>query len=131
MAALTTDHERALTLLFAELAATVKDRKQTVLEYLDDLYLDVGHYGERLINKYLEGREGVAEIKKLMAAFRTAPPKQVAGLTRARWSDMPQQRGIVITLRNDLAAEIPPVMGIESEIREAMKCPHLLYQSQC
>ena len=69
------------SLLFAELAATVKDRKRTVLEYLDDLYIDVGHYGERLINKYLEGREGVAQIKKLMAAFRTAPPKTVGGLT--------------------------------------------------
>ncbi len=60
-------------LLFAELAATVKDRKQTVLEYLDDLYIDVGHYGERLINKTCEGREGVAQIKKLMAAFRDRP----------------------------------------------------------
>ena len=47
------------SLLFAELAATVKDRKQTVLEYLDDLYIDVGHYGERLINKTYKGREGV------------------------------------------------------------------------
>jgi phosphoglucomutase/phosphomannomutase len=51
-----------------------------VLEYLDDLYLDVGHYGERLINTYLEGREGVAQIRKLMAAFREAPPRQVGGL---------------------------------------------------
>jgi len=68
------------SLLFAELAATVKDRKQTVLEYLDHLYIDVGHYGERLINKYLEGREGVAQIRKLMAAFREAPPRQVGGL---------------------------------------------------
>jgi phosphoglucomutase/phosphomannomutase len=68
------------SLLFAELAATVKQRKQTVLEYLDDLYLEVGHYGERLINKYLEGREGVAEIKKLMAAFRAAPPVKVGDL---------------------------------------------------
>src|SRR5262249_5201849 len=58
-----------------------KERKQTVLEYLDDLYLEVGHYGERLINKYLEGREGVAQIQKLMAAFRAAPPRQVGGLT--------------------------------------------------
>jgi phosphoglucomutase/phosphomannomutase len=68
------------SLLFAELAATVKQRSQTVLEYLDALYLEVGHYGERLINKYLEGREGVAEIKKLMAAFRTNPPAKVGGL---------------------------------------------------
>ena len=55
---------------------TVKDGKQTVLEYLDDLYIDVGHYGERLINKALEGREGVAQIQKLMAAFRSSPPEE-------------------------------------------------------
>ena len=48
-------------LLFAELAATVKDRKQTVLEYLDDLFIDVGHHGDRLINKVLEGREGLGQ----------------------------------------------------------------------
>ena len=68
------------SLLFAELAATVKDRKQTVLEYLDDLYIDVGHSGEQLINKTLEGREGAAQIKTLMAAFRDQPPRQVGGL---------------------------------------------------
>ena len=45
-------------LLFAELAATVKDRKQTVLEYLDDLYIDVGHYGDRLINKTSRAARG-------------------------------------------------------------------------
>ncbi len=67
-------------LLFAELAATVKDRKQTVLEYLDDLYIDVGHTGERLINKVIEGRRGVEQMKELMAAFRAKPPKTVGGL---------------------------------------------------
>ena len=68
------------SLLFAELAATVKDRKQTVLEYLDDLYIDVGHYGERLINKMFKGREGLDKIKALMAAFRTDPPRTIGGL---------------------------------------------------
>jgi phosphoglucomutase/phosphomannomutase len=67
-------------LLFAELVATVKDRKQTVLEYLDDLYIDVGHHGERLINKVLEGREGAAQIGRLMEAFREMPPIHVGGL---------------------------------------------------
>lgn len=67
-------------LLFAELTATVKARKQTVLEYLDDLYIDVGHHGERLINKVIEGRKGVEQIKLLMAAFRETPPLAIAGL---------------------------------------------------
>jgi len=46
--------------------------------------------------------------------------QQVVDLTRARWSDMPQQRGIVIDLRLDLGQNLPQVAGIESEIREAL-----------
>jgi phosphoglucomutase/phosphomannomutase len=68
------------SLLFAELAAAVKARKQTVLEYLDDLYIDVGHFGELPINKTYTGREGHAKIQTLMKAFRTAPPRQIGGL---------------------------------------------------
>ena len=75
------------SLLFAELAATVRDRQQTVLEYLDDLYIDVGHYGERQVNKTLEGREGVAQIQKIMAAFRTNPPQSAGGLAVRQVSD--------------------------------------------
>ena len=41
-------------------------------------------------------------------------------MTRARWYDMPQQRGIVIELRSELGQNLPPVAGIESEIREAL-----------
>lgn len=68
------------SMLFAELVATLKDRQQTVLEYLDDLYVDVGHYGQHLINKTFTGREGVETIRELMKAFRTTPPATIAGL---------------------------------------------------
>ncbi len=68
------------SLLFAELAAEQKRRGRTVLEYLDELYMKVGHYGEHLINKTFEGREGAGVIQKLMAAFRTAPPREIGGL---------------------------------------------------
>jgi signal transduction histidine kinase/CheY-like chemotaxis protein len=46
--------------------------------------------------------------------------EQVLELTRSRWRDMPQQRGIVIEVVTNLAAELPLVSGIESEIREAL-----------
>jgi phosphoglucomutase len=78
------------SLLFAELAATVKDRKQTVLEYLDDLYIDVGHYAERLVTKTCEGREGHAQIKTIMEAFRARPPRQIGGLTLSEVFDYQQ-----------------------------------------
>ena len=45
---------------------------------------------------------------------------QVVALTRARWSDMPQQRGIVIRLETDLAADLPAIVGVEGEVREAL-----------
>jgi len=46
--------------------------------------------------------------------------EQVIELTRARWSDVPLQKGIVIQLRTDLNAGLPDVMGSEGEIRDAL-----------
>ncbi len=46
--------------------------------------------------------------------------QQVLDLTRARWSDMPQQRGIVIALRTQLADALPMLPGSVGEIREAL-----------
>jgi signal transduction histidine kinase/ActR/RegA family two-component response regulator/uncharacterized membrane protein affecting hemolysin expression len=46
--------------------------------------------------------------------------EHVVELTRARWSDLPQQRGIVIQLRTDLAPDLPEIMGAEGEIRDAL-----------
>jgi phosphoglucomutase/phosphomannomutase len=68
------------SLLFAELAAALKDSRQTVMEYLDDLYVDVGHHGEHLINKTFKGREGLETMRALMKAFRADPPRTIAGL---------------------------------------------------
>jgi len=46
--------------------------------------------------------------------------QQVVDLTRARWNDMPQQHGIVIRALKELAPDLPKIMGVESEIREAL-----------
>ncbi|MEY2467025.1 MAG: hypothetical protein QOD03_1546, partial [Verrucomicrobiota bacterium] len=46
--------------------------------------------------------------------------QQVKDLTRARWSDMPQQRGVMIKMETELADDLPAIMGVESEIREAL-----------
>jgi signal transduction histidine kinase/ActR/RegA family two-component response regulator len=46
--------------------------------------------------------------------------QQVVELTRVRWNDMPQQRGIMIEFVIDLAPVLPVMMGVESEIRDAL-----------
>jgi signal transduction histidine kinase/ActR/RegA family two-component response regulator/HAMP domain-containing protein len=46
--------------------------------------------------------------------------RHVIDLTRARWSDMPQQRGTVIRLDAELSPDLPAILGVESEVREAL-----------
>jgi PAS domain S-box-containing protein len=46
--------------------------------------------------------------------------EQVVILTRARWSDMALRRGADIDVSTDLENDLPDIMGIESEIREAL-----------
>ena len=46
--------------------------------------------------------------------------QQVADLTRARWNDMPQQRGITIRLAMEALPGLPAIMGVEGELREAL-----------
>jgi signal transduction histidine kinase len=46
--------------------------------------------------------------------------EQVIELTRARWSAMPQQSGAFISVTKELTTPLPPILGLESEIREAL-----------
>jgi len=44
----------------------------------------------------------------------------VVDLTRVRWKNIAQQRGVVIEVKLDQAPELPPIVGVGSEIREAL-----------
>jgi signal transduction histidine kinase/PAS domain-containing protein/ActR/RegA family two-component response regulator len=46
--------------------------------------------------------------------------QQVAELTRARWKDIPQEHGVLIDLKSELADRLPAIMGAETEIRDAL-----------
>jgi CheY-like chemotaxis protein len=41
-------------------------------------------------------------------------------MTRPRWRDIPQSHGATIELHTDLAPDMPELVGIESELREAL-----------
>jgi signal transduction histidine kinase/ActR/RegA family two-component response regulator len=77
---------------------------------------DVGHTVARMREFY---RPREAELM-LSPVDLNLLVQQVAELTRARWNDMPQERGIVIDLKNELALDLPPIMGAENEIRDAL-----------
>ncbi len=44
----------------------------------------------------------------------------VVALTKVRWESMPKERGMVIQVRTDLAPHLAPILGVESELRDAL-----------
>ena len=64
---------------------------------------------------------GARQPETVLAPVRVnALVEQVVNLTRARWSDMPRGQGVEIRLETELAADLPAVLGCESEIRDAL-----------
>ena len=72
-------------------------------------------------------------IARMREFYRPRPPQlaflpvdlnkilqQVIDLTHARWSDMPQERGILIRVESDFASQLPVILGAENEIRDAL-----------
>ena len=94
------------------LSARARSSLQTIARAIDDVAATVARMREFYRQRDPQLSHVPLSLNPLV--------QQVAELTRARWSDMPQQRGIVIRLRTDLDANLPQVMGVESEIREAM-----------
>lgn len=66
--------------LAAEAAAWCRDTKgMSLYEWLKDLYVKFGFYREGLVNVVREGKDGAAEIQKMMTEFRANPPKTLLG----------------------------------------------------
>lgn len=70
----------AACLLMAQLVAQLKSEGKSLHQRLDELLVQHGCHQEHLINVQMEGSEGMALMNKLMAAFRTLPPKQLGGI---------------------------------------------------
>ncbi|CAN5192149.1 hypothetical protein BH11PSE9_BH11PSE9_09700 [soil metagenome] len=85
---------------------------QSIARAMDDVAATVSRMRE-----FYRGREA-QQLPGPVALNDLA--QQVIELSRARWSDMPQQRGVVIDVSAQLAPDLPPAWGVESEIREAL-----------
>lgn len=104
------------TELLLEQEPNLSERAREYLVTMQRAIEDVGHTIARMREFY---RQREPQLTLLPVDLTQVLP-QVVDLTRARWSDMPQQRGVVIDLRTDLAPDLPAIMGVESELREAL-----------
>jgi len=94
------------------LSARTREYLETTLRAIGD----VAHTVARMREFYREREPQMV----LVPVDLSCMAQHVLDLTRARWSDMAQARGTVIQLHSDLTTALPPVAGIESEIREAL-----------
>jgi nitrogen-specific signal transduction histidine kinase/CheY-like chemotaxis protein len=128
---------RALGQMASGIAHDINNAMSPAALYIDSLLEKEPNLSERA-RGYLETiahaiDDVAATVARMREFYRQREPQltlapvdlnplaqQVVNFTRAMWSDMPQQRGIVIEMLTELAPDLPIIMGVESEIREAL-----------
>ena len=65
--------------MVAECAAWAADQGLTLYQLLEKIYKEYGYRKEGLVSVVRKGISGAEEIKKIMADYRSVPPKELAG----------------------------------------------------
>ncbi len=68
------------SLLVCELASWLKDRDETVVMYLDEIYREYGYYNNTLLLVDLLGNIGIEIMTVVMVCLRNNPPVTLGGL---------------------------------------------------
>lgn len=76
------------TLLACEIAAQKKESGSSLVQYLDDIYEQFGHYCEHLVSITKKGKKGADEIAEMMKSLRENPYREIAGNTVVRIDDI-------------------------------------------
>jgi signal transduction histidine kinase/ActR/RegA family two-component response regulator len=101
-------------LLEHEKSLSERGRKQLqiIQRAVDDVAQTVARMGEFYRLREPEAALAPVDLNLLV--------EQVVDLTRARWSDMAQQRGVAIELKLEQDPTLPSIAGVQSQIRDAL-----------
>ena len=86
------------------------------LQYIKTAGDDITHIVARL-REFYRPRDSKEALQSLNLNDLA---RQVIDMTRPRWRDIPQSRGVMVEMRTDFDANLAPLVGIESELREAL-----------
>ncbi len=64
-------------IMFCEVAAYAKSKKQTVDQLLDEIFSMFGYFAEKNASLYFEGAEGADKIARLLDSYASAPPAEL------------------------------------------------------
>lgn len=108
-----------VTLYTASLLVHEPDLSVRARDYLQTIHQSVQNVAETIARMREFCRQGEAQV--VLTPIRLNHiVRQALELTRVRWSDGPHQHGIVIRPEVRLAEDLPDIMGIESEVRDAI-----------
>ena len=68
------------SMLILEMTAYYKKNNMTLIDALNKLYEIYGFYGERTIDIYMEGLDGIEKRKRVMQSLRDSIPEQFGGV---------------------------------------------------
>jgi len=95
-----------------QLSPRARGHLEIIQRAVDDVAQTVQRMGEFYRQREPQLHLIPVELNKLV--------RQVIDLTRARWSDMAQQRGANIEMRPELEPGLPQIAAVESQIRDAL-----------
>jgi signal transduction histidine kinase/ActR/RegA family two-component response regulator len=94
----------------------LSDRARSYLTTIQRAIEDVAETVSRMREFYREREPQLS----LSLVDLNVTVEQALRLTQARWSDLPQQKGVMIEVRTELASEPAEVMAAEGELRGAL-----------
>ena len=84
------------SMMILEMTAYYKKQNMTLSDALEALYEKYGVYGERVIDIYMEGLDGIEKRKRIMQSLRDNAPTAIGGCTVAKVGDY--KKGTVLTV---------------------------------
>ena len=94
----------------------LSDQSRQYLRVIQLAASDIEHTVGRM-REFYRSRE---DQEPLLTIDLNATVKTVIGLTQPRWRDMPQRIGVSVEIATQLAPQLPTILGVGSELREAL-----------
>lgn len=112
------------SLLICEMFAYYKAQSRTLIDVLNELYMEFGFFESRLLNFSFEGISGYEKMQNLMNALRTEQPREIAGYAVKKCVDykdsaktgLPSSNVLRYILTSGLEATVRP-SGTEPKLK--------------
>lgn len=99
-------------LILSEIAIWAKEKGMTILDLLDEIYLEYGYSIEKNISVVRPGRTGAKEIEEMMTKFRNEPLTDLAGSPVTEVLDYSNLKGRLVDENEVFTLDMPTTSNV-------------------